>query len=121
MREHAGVSTLKAVVVDQLTARLVGEAANSGDELALKIWGEVGEKLGEAMSLFIDLLNPERIVIGSIYQRCERFIAPGMNAVIAREALPDSARDCRVVPAELGDEIGGYAAVAIARYHGQKH
>jgi len=121
VREHAGVSTLKAVAVDQLTARLVGEAANSGDELALKIWGEVGEKLGEAMSLFIDLLNPERIVIGSIYQRCERFIAPGMHAVIAREALPDSARDCRVVPAELGDEIGGYAAVAIARYHGQKH
>ena len=78
----------------------------------------MGERLGEALATFIDVLNPERIVIGSIYQRCERFIAPAMQAVIAREALPDSARDCRVVPAVFGDEIGSYAAVAIARYHG---
>ncbi len=117
--EYAGESALKAVAVDRLTARVVGEAAADGDDLALEIWGEVGERLGEALAVFIDILNPERIVIGSVFQRCERFIAPKMNAVIAREALPDSARDCRVVPAELGDEIGGYAAVAIARYHGQ--
>ena len=40
-----------------------------------------------------------------------------MNAVIAREALQDSSLDCEVLAAELGDEIGSYAAVAIARYH----
>lgn len=114
----AGSSLLKAGPADKLTARAVGEAAAAGDALALAIWREVGERLGEALALFIDLLNPERVVIGSIYQRCERFIAPAMNAVIAREALPDSARDCRVVPAVLGDELGSYAAVAIARYHG---
>lgn len=115
----AGASTLKVLSADQLTARAVGEAAVAGDALALALWREVGERLGEALAVFIDVLNPERIVIGSIYQRCERFIAPAMQAVIAREALPDSARDCRVVPAVLGDEIGSYAAVAIARYHGE--
>jgi glucokinase len=113
----AGRSLLQNIAPEELTARAVGEAAAAGDALALSIWGEVGEKLGEALALFIDLLNPERIVIGSIYQRCERFIAPAMRAIIQREALPDSARDCAVVPAELGDEIGGCAAVAIARYH----
>ncbi len=76
------------------------------DALALAIWREVGERLGEALALFIDVLNPERIVIGSIYQRCERFIAPAVKSVIAREALPDSARDCAIVPAQLGDELG---------------
>ena len=55
-------------------------------------------------------------MIGSIYQRCQRYIAPAMRAVIAREALPDSARDCQIVPAKLGDELGSCAAVAIARY-----
>lgn len=115
--EHAGDSALKRIPLAKLTARDVGQAAAQGDALALAIWREVGEKLGEAISLFIDLLNPERVVIGSIYQRCEKFLAPAMNAVIAREALPDSARDCRIVPAELGDEIGVCAAVAIARYY----
>lgn len=115
-----GQSLLQGLAPGQLTARAVGEAAMAGDALALSIWGEVGEKLGEALALFIDLVNPERVVIGSIYQRCERFIAPAMRAVIGREALPDSARDCSIVPAELGDEIGSYAAVAIARYHASR-
>ena len=116
----AGPSSLKQLTLDKITARDLGEAAGAGDTLALAIWREVGERLGEALALFIDVLNPERIVIGSIYQRCERFMAPAMQAVIAREALPDSARDCRVVPAVLGDELGSYAAVAIARYHGTR-
>ncbi|MCC6415882.1 MAG: ROK family protein [Opitutaceae bacterium] len=115
--EFAAASGLKQIAPEKLTSRAVGEAAAAGDALALAIWREVGEKLGQALAVFIDVINPERIVIGSIYQRCEKFIAPAMRAVIAREALPDSARDCVIVPAELGDEIGGYAAVAIARYH----
>ncbi|MDB6128071.1 MAG: hypothetical protein JWM35_1967 [Verrucomicrobia bacterium] len=113
----SGTSSLKKISPEKLTAREVGLAAEAGDALALAIWREVGERLGAALALFIDVLNPERIVIGSIYQRCEKFIAPSMNAVISREALPDSARDCSIVPAKLGDEIGACAAVAIARYH----
>lgn len=114
--EFTGASSLKKISAEKLTARDVGAAAEAGDALALAIWREVGERLGEALALFIDVLNPERIVIGSIYQRCERFIAPAAKSVIAREALPDSARDCAIVPAQLGDELGSCAAVAIARY-----
>jgi glucokinase len=114
--EFSGASSLKQIAADKLNARDVGTAAETGDALALAIWRDVGERLGEALAWFIDTLNPERIVIGSIYQRCERFLAPTMNAVIAREALPDSARDCRIVAAQLGDELGSCAAVAIARY-----
>jgi hypothetical protein len=42
-----------------------------------------------------------------------------MQAALTREALADSVGACEVRPAELGDEIGSYAAVAIARYHAQ--
>lgn len=114
--EFAGASALKKIPGEKLTARDVGVAAETGDALALAIWAEVGERLGQALALFIDVLNPERIVIGSIYQRCERFIAPAVKAVIVREALPDSARDCAIVPAKLGDELGSCGAVAIPRY-----
>jgi len=115
--EFTGARGLKQLAPGKLTAHEVGRAAETGDALALAIWQEVGERLGEALAVLIDVLNPERIVIGSIYQRCERFIAPAMQAVITREALPESVRDCAVLPAVLGDGIGGYAAVAIARYH----
>ncbi len=114
--EFAAASTLKTISADNLTAREVGLAAEAGDPLALAIWREVGERLGQALAIFIDVLNPARIVIGGIFPRCEKFIAPAMHAMIAREALPPSARDCAVVPAQLGEEIGSRAAVAIARY-----
>lgn len=113
----AGASRLKILPPQNLTAREVGLAAIDADPLALEIWREVGGRLGEALALCIDLLNPERIVIGSIYARCARFIAPAMHEVISREALPGSARDCVIVPAQLGDAIGSYAAVAIGRYY----
>jgi glucokinase len=112
----SGASALKKITTENLTAREVGLAAESGDPLALAIWREVGERLGQALAIFIDVINPERIVIGGIFPRCEKFIRPAMRDVIAREALPPSARDCAIVPAQLGEEIGSRAAVAIARY-----
>ncbi len=115
--EFTGASVLKGKTPEELNARLVGEAAAAGDALALEIWRGVGERLGEGLAIIVDVLNPERIVIGSIYARCEEFIAPAMRAVLAREALPESAKCCEILPAVLGDEIGSYAAVAIARYH----
>lgn len=74
--KFSGASCLKQIPADQLNAQAVGRAAEAGDALALAIWCEVGERLGEALALFIDVLNPERIVIGSIYERCEKFLAP---------------------------------------------
>lgn len=116
--EFTGPSVLKGKPAEELNARLVGEAAAAGDALALEIWRGVGERLGEGLAIIVDVLNPERIVIGSIYARCEQFIAPAMRAVLSREGLPESVKCCEILPAVLGDEIGSYAAVAIARYHG---
>jgi len=117
LAESADASALREVSPEKLTAEAVGRAAEAGDLLARELLRGVGEKLGEALATLVDVLNPERIVIGSIYARCEQFVAPAMQASLAREALAESVRICTVRPAELGDEIGSYAAVAIARYH----
>lgn len=93
-------------------------AADNGDKTAMRVWEIVAQKLGEGLSLLIDLLNPERIVIGSIFERAEHLLRDGLVKVIAQEALPQSARVCRILPAELGDEIGDYAAIAVAMKEG---
>ena len=59
-------------------------------------------------------------VFKSVTGMTPKAYAVGHRARRLREALPDSARDCAVVPAQLGDEIGACAAVAIAKYHGQQ-
>lgn len=97
-----------------ISAKDAAMLAREGDEQAMEVFRICGKRLGEGLSILIDVLNPECIVIGSIYQRCEDLLRPWAMEVIAREALAQSAGVCRIVPAQLGDQIGDYAAIAIA-------
>jgi glucokinase len=72
--------------------------------------------LGRGLAVLVDVLNPQVIVLGSIYVRCREFLEPAMRRTLEEEALPQALRDCRVVPAALGEALGNYAAVAVARY-----
>lgn len=71
-----------------LTARVVAEAAGRGDPLALEALGHVARQLGRGLALLVDLLNPERIVIGSIYARCEGLLRDGMLRTLRRKRFP---------------------------------
>ena len=97
-----------------ITAKTVGIAADEGDPLARAIYFECGSWLGRGLALLVDLLNPERIVIGSIFARSETWIRPAMEESLRREAIPAAAAHCRIVPAQLGEKIGDYAALALA-------
>jgi len=100
--------------LSEITAKSIAECARKGCEDAIEVYRTCGERLGCGLSVLIDILNPERIVIGSIFQRAENLLREPMQAVIDRECLPASARVCKVVPAELGEQIGDYAALAVA-------
>lgn len=100
---------------DNITAATVAQATDRGDKLAQAIYRRCGEKLGLGLSILIDILNPEMIVIGSIFQRSGRLLADSMNEVIKKEALEVSAGCCRIVPAKLGDDIGDFAAIGVAK------
>ena len=98
----------------RLTAKGVAEAAYAGDILALEIYKTCGQFLGKGLSILIDVINPEMIILGSIYGRARDLLEPTMNAVIAREALSHSREVCRIVPAQLGEHIGDIAALSLA-------
>ena len=65
------------------------------------------------LSILIDILNPEVIIIGSIFARQEQVLRSRMEQVIRREALSQSAAVCRICPPGLGEKIGDYAAVTV--------
>lgn len=100
--------------IDTITAKTVGDAADAGDPTAIRVYETTGEYLGHGLSILIDTLNPEKIVIGSIYQRSSHLIKPMMDKIIAKEALPGAAAVCEVVAAELAETLGDCAALALA-------
>lgn len=95
-------------------AKAIALAAVAGDETALAVFRICGEQLGRGLAVLMDILNPDRIVIGSIFARSEGLLREAMEKTVALEALPQTAGCCRVVPAALGEQIGDYAAIATA-------
>jgi glucokinase len=98
-----------------VSAELLAEAANGGEPLALQLLELVGRRLGQGLALLIDILNPELLVIGSIFARQRALIEPPMLAVLRAECLPHALGACRVAPAGLGEQVGDLAALAVAR------
>jgi glucokinase len=99
--------------IDNLTAKSVAEAMYKGDSFALEVMEKCAQKLGLGLSIIIDILNPQAIVIGSIYERNEDFFLPIVKSVIDEEALNCNSKVCEILPAKLGDSIGDYAALGV--------
>jgi len=97
----------------EVTAKDVFEACESGDDLATEIVQRVGTRLGEGLAILIDILNPECIVIGSIFERSGHLLVPAMTAALQTESIPSALSVCRIVPAELGEKLGDLAALSV--------
>lgn len=110
-KENGEESSLFAL--DEISAKTVGIAAKNGDKLAQKIYTVCAERLGQGLSILIDILNPEAIVIGSIYSRDKELFDGIINEVIKSEALSYSYEACKILPAALGNSIGDFAALGL--------
>ncbi|MBQ1233267.1 MAG: ROK family protein [Clostridia bacterium] len=97
-----------------ITAKALAKAADEGDEVALAVWEKCGEMLGHGLAVLIDIINPERIVIGSIYARSGHLLRRSLEKVLAEEALPASLAACEIVPAALTESVGDMAALCVA-------
>jgi glucokinase len=97
-----------------LTAKDIGMAAQQGDNVALEVLESTGEKLGMVCAILVDLLNPDRIVIGGLAMRLGDLLLEPARRMVRKEALELPARTCQIIPAEIGESIGDAAALCVA-------
>ncbi len=97
-----------------ISAKLIAEKAHEGDDDAIAVYNTSARYLGKGLAILIDILNPERIVIGSVYARSEKLFTEEMNKVLKEECLPYALNVCKIVAAELSENIGDYAALSVA-------
>jgi glucokinase len=118
-RIQSGIKSTLTEKEGIITAKSIADDAESGDILAKEIYKESGKYLGMGLSILIDILNPEIIVLGSIFSKSQKLLWPFANEVVERESLKLSRKVCRIVPAMLGEELGDVAALATAIYGGR--
>lgn len=101
---------------NELSAKLMADYAKAGDPDALAFFAHIGKMLGRGLALLVDAFNPECIVIGSVFVRCEALLRPAMEAELQKEAICHSLKGLRVVPAQTGESLGDLAAIMAALY-----
>lgn len=103
-----------------VTARDVIRLASEGDQLALDIFSDAARAVGTGVVNCINIFNPDVVVLGGgITNAGERLFGP-VRDMVQRYALPRARASVRVVPAELGPDVGliGAAGLAVSTHQG---
>lgn len=100
-----------------ITPAMIAEAASEGDPVSTETLEETGYYLGIAVANSINILNPDKVVIGGgIAQAGDLLFAPIRRSVEVN-ALYAPLQVCQILAAELGDDAGvlGGAAMVLQR------
>ncbi|MFN2269813.1 MAG: ROK family protein [Anaerolineae bacterium] len=102
---------------ERVTAKTVAQAATQGDIEAQQIISEAMDYLGIGIANLVNLFNPQVIIIGGGLANIGDALFEPVQRVVERRAFHAAVEAVRVVPAELGDDVGvlGAAAVALAQ------
>ncbi len=108
------VTSLAALPQDAIDGKAVQDAAQAGDEVALRIFSAAARNLGRAVGGLINLFSPEAIAIGGGLINAGGLLFQPLLAAVGEMAFEVPAQHCRIVKAELGTDAGLVGAVAWA-------
>jgi glucokinase len=97
----------------ELTGPLVTELAHDGDRVALRVLELIGSRLGVAISSFVNIFNPQVVVIGGGVMAAGDLLMDPARTEVAARALGPAREEVRIVPAMLGVEAGMIGAAVL--------
>lgn len=120
-KAHAGRATSLLAKSDHdlryITPAMIAEAASEGDAVSTETLAETGYYLGIAVSNAINILNPDKVVIGGGIAQAGDLLLEPIRTTVEVNALHAPLQVCQILPAELGDDAGvlGGAAMVLQR------
>lgn len=91
--------------LDRLEPQIIDQACRLNDRLGIEAWRRTGFFLGLALAGVVNLLNPDRIVIGGGVAKAGRWIFEPLRATLRTRAMRGVGH-VPVVPARLGGSAG---------------
>ena len=102
-----------SLVAEGLTAEAVFDAASKGDVLATEVVRRAGEMLGLALADYINVNNPEAIVLGGGLLRAGELYRGPVERELRRRSLPALGEIVRLVSPALGEDVGPIGAALL--------
>ena len=89
-----------------ITPYIVSEAAKQGDPVAKRIFTIMGEYIGIGLASVVNLLNPEKIIIGGGVAAAGDLLLNPIKENLIKRAMPIAGAAVEIVPAQLGNSAG---------------
>lgn len=115
---QSGVATRIADLVsgnlDKVTAKVVNQAAQEGDPVAIELFRQAGFYIGIGIVNLLHIFNPSLIIIGGSVAKAGDLLFEPIRATVRERAMASYYWEhTPIVPAALGDDVGVLGAVAL--------
>lgn len=98
---------------NEIEPALVVDAALSGDQRAITILSEAGLFLGRGISILIQLLNPELIILGGSVAEAKQYLTIPIQQALNIYSMPKTRESTELMIYKLGKEVGLLGGVAV--------
>lgn len=102
--------------LSMITPEVISRAARLKDKFAVKVWKDIGNKIGVGLAGVVNLLNLEKIVIGGGVAKAGNILFDSIKETIAARAMKLPAKTVSVVRAKLGYDAGLIGAATLVLY-----
>lgn len=106
---------------EPVTIENICRAAAAGDKLAVEVIEVLGRHLGTAISIVINLFNPEIVLIGGVINQAKSVLYPAIRSSIETQCLPVYYEELEIVESRFYKQatMPGAALIKQAMYDGQ--
>lgn len=89
------------------------KAIELGDDVAVRLWDEAMNYLSIGISNILQVLNLEAVIIGGGVSKTGKLMFDRLNANLEKYTWPRPLSACKVIPADLGDDVVDYGVLAL--------
>ncbi|TXY23388.1 ROK family protein [Vibrio mimicus] len=106
--------------LDSITIDDVCEHANAGDELAKQALVRVGNQLGKAIAITVNLFNPQKIVIAGQITAAKEIVFPAIQRNVENQSLKTFHQQLPIVASQVYKQptMGAFAMIKRAMLNG---
>lgn len=110
--QHSILNKLSPDEIDSIETDQIIDAANAGDQFAIKMLSTIGLHLGKGLSILIQLFNPQVIIIAGKIAAAKQYITTPVQQSINTYCMTQLRERTSIALSALGDDAGILGGVA---------
>lgn len=99
--------------INQVSAKMVADAAREGDELALNVFTRAMEYIGIGISSLVNVFNPELVTIGGGVSLAGNIFFDNIRKSVEQNIMHPTSRKVKILPVAFGENAALMGAFAL--------